>query len=159
MDPLGRTGAVVMVSPATTVIVNALVACTLAASVTCAVKLKLPALVGIPVMAPLVASNVRPAGKEPDVMDQRYGGVPPTAFRLAEYAVPMAPPDRVGAVVIVSAEITESVNAFVVLTELLSVTITVKAKLPKLVGVPVIAPLDGFSERPAGSEPALMDQV
>ena len=136
-----------------------MVACTLAASVTCAVKLKVPALVGDPVIVPLVALNVRPAGSEPAVIDQWYGGVPPTAFKLAEYAVPIAPPDRVGAVVIVSAEITGSVNAFEVLTELLSVTVTVKAKLPTLVGVPVIAPLVGFSETPPGREPAVIDHV
>ena len=80
-------------------------------------------------------------------------------MRITEYAVPMAPPDRVGAVVIVSAEITGSVNAFEVLTELLSVTVTVKAKLPTLVGAPVIAPLVGFSERPPGSAPTVIDHV
>jgi len=51
-----------------------------ALSVTVAVKLKEPAAEGIPVIEPLELRD-NPAGGDPD---QRYGGVPPEAAKLAE---------------------------------------------------------------------------
>ena len=43
--------------------------------------------------------------------------------------------------------------------ELLSVTLNVtKELLTTAVGVPVIAPVEAFRERPAGSEPLVIDQ-
>ena len=50
-------------------------------STTFAVKVKLPAVVGVPVIAPVEASNVRPGGKEPEVIEKVYGGTPPVAVR------------------------------------------------------------------------------
>jgi len=49
-----------------------------ALSDTCAVKLKLPAALGVPLMEPS-APIESPAGAVPD---HRYGGVPPEAERL-----------------------------------------------------------------------------
>ena len=65
---------------------RALVAlCTgLLASLTWTVKLKVPATVGIPVIAPLVPLSVRPVGKDPLAIDQVYGSVPPLAASVAE---------------------------------------------------------------------------
>src|SRR5258707_7185407 len=40
-----------------------------------------------------------------------------------------------------------------------SVTLTVKLAVPAVVGVPARVPVDGFRVRPAGSVPALIDQV
>jgi hypothetical protein len=50
-------------------------------SVTLAVKLKEPAVVGVPEIVP-VAESVRPAGKAPEVMLQLYGVVPPLAAKV-----------------------------------------------------------------------------
>ena len=52
-----------------------------------------------------------------------------------------------------------SVNAFVALLEALSLTWTVKPKLPVLVGVPPRVPVAPFSDSPAGSKPAVIDQL
>jgi hypothetical protein len=54
-----------------------------AASVTFAVKLEVPVVVGVPVMAPL-ALRPSPEGKVPFARDQAYGGVPPLAVKVAE---------------------------------------------------------------------------
>ncbi|MEO7651069.1 MAG: hypothetical protein ABIZ80_11425, partial [Bryobacteraceae bacterium] len=59
-------------------------------SVTVAVKLKLPAVVGVPVMEPFAPSD-NPAGAEPDHV---YGGVPPAAVRVCEYGEPTVPPGK-----------------------------------------------------------------
>ena len=48
-------------------------------SVTVPVKLKVPAVVGVPVMAPVLAFSVSPGGKEPELMANVYGLVPPLA--------------------------------------------------------------------------------
>ena len=58
--------------------VNACVAVADNASVTCTVKLLVPLLVGVPEIT-LLGARVRPAGKEPDINDQPYGGWPPVA--------------------------------------------------------------------------------
>jgi hypothetical protein len=49
-----------------------------------------PVVVGVPEMEPEL-ERVRPAGSEPWVTFQRYGGTPPLAARLAEYAEPTLP--------------------------------------------------------------------
>lgn len=46
-----------------------------------AVKLKVPAVVGVPVMAPVLALSVSPAGSAPELMEKLYGVVPPLATR------------------------------------------------------------------------------
>jgi hypothetical protein len=43
----------------------------LLASVTCTVKLLVPATVGVPVIAPVLAFSDSPAGKLPELIDQR----------------------------------------------------------------------------------------
>ena len=48
-------------------------------SVTVPVKLKVPAVVGVPVMAPVLAFSVSPGGKKPELMENAYGVVPPLA--------------------------------------------------------------------------------
>ena len=52
---------------ALTVKLNALVAVAAALSVTCAVKLDVPTVVGVPVSAPVAAFNIKPAGNAPAV--------------------------------------------------------------------------------------------
>lgn len=58
------------------------------ASVTTATKLKAPAVVGVPVIAPVEVFRVRPGGREPLPILNVYGGVPPEAAKADEYAMP-----------------------------------------------------------------------
>ena len=54
-------------------------------SFTCAVKLAVPlGPVGVPVIAPVLAVNAKPAGRLPTVMLQVYGGKPPLAPRFVD---------------------------------------------------------------------------
>ena len=61
-------GALVIVRPPAMVIVNALVVLIEMASVTCAVKLKVPELVGVPLMVAPLGAN--PTGNVPEMIDQ-----------------------------------------------------------------------------------------
>ena len=65
------------------VILSAAVAVWLAASCTFAVKLLVPTLVGVPVIAPVLALRFKPAGRVPEIIDHVYGAVPPAAVRVA----------------------------------------------------------------------------
>jgi hypothetical protein len=49
------------------------------ASVTCTVKLYVPATVGVPLIAPVVLFRLRPDGRDPDVTPHVYGVLPPDA--------------------------------------------------------------------------------
>jgi len=62
-----------------------------AESATCTVNADDIACDGVPSIAPDVAATVRPGGSCPEEMDQVYGGVPPVAVRVVEYAVPICP--------------------------------------------------------------------
>jgi hypothetical protein len=92
--------------------------------------------------------------------------VPPAACKLAEYATPLVPEASV-AVPIVSwvgdagaAAIVIDITADCVCTGLLlSLTDTVKLKVPPVVGVPKIAPEADANVRPPGRAPAVMDQL
>ncbi len=57
-------------------------------SVTRTAKLALPAVVAMPVIAPVDAFKLRPVGRAPLVMLQLYGSFPPVASRTAEYGIP-----------------------------------------------------------------------
>ena len=59
-----------------------LVAVFAALSVTLTVKLEVPALVGVPEIAPLEV-RFRPAGREPEATTQVYGAVPPLTATAA----------------------------------------------------------------------------
>lgn len=72
------------------VIRNGFVADWLAESLTRAVKSKSPAVVGVPLIAP-VDERLRPPGNAPVEMLQDSGGVPPVADRVPEYACPTVP--------------------------------------------------------------------
>lgn len=69
--PVGSGDVVVMVSVAGSMIMDSgLVALALALSVTWAVRLDVPAVVGVPVIAPVEELSVSPGGKEPLARDQ-----------------------------------------------------------------------------------------
>jgi hypothetical protein len=53
-------------------------------SLTPAVKLNVPVLVGAPVTAPLTVLSANPPGRDPLAIDQVYGVVPPVAKSVAE---------------------------------------------------------------------------
>ena len=76
---------------AATAMLNAFVPVLFAASVTCTVNDAVPAVVGVPLICP-VEPSVNPAGKEPPLIDQLYGVVPPLACSVVEYPVPVVPP-------------------------------------------------------------------
>jgi hypothetical protein len=57
---------------------------TLSASVTCAVKLLTPGCVGVPVIAPVLASRVSPAGKLPLATDHVKGAIPFCSVSVCE---------------------------------------------------------------------------
>ena len=95
MTPLGRD-CVVTVSCA---IVIAMLSCAealcggVSASVTVAVKLKVPAEpVGIPEMTPVLAFKVSPPGNDPPLIDHEYGVTPPVAASVSSYPAPKVPP-------------------------------------------------------------------
>ena len=73
----GRAAGLVNVSPWPIASVNCFWAVTDALSVSVTVKLKLPEADGVPVIAPVGPSRVKPGGSEPAVTDHEYGGVPP----------------------------------------------------------------------------------
>jgi hypothetical protein len=50
-------------------------------STTWAVKVNVPAAVGVPVMAPVEGFSVKPVGSEPLVIENVYGGTPPVATK------------------------------------------------------------------------------
>ena len=52
-------------------------------SVAMTVKVVVAAVVGLPVMAPVLAFNVNPAGSAPTEMDQVTGGFPPALWSIA----------------------------------------------------------------------------
>jgi hypothetical protein len=52
-------------------------------SVTVTVKVLCPDVVGTPVMSPVDASTLSPAGSDPEVTDQVYGAMPPLAETVA----------------------------------------------------------------------------
>jgi hypothetical protein len=116
---------------------------------------------GVPEIRPVVAASANPAGSEPSPTDQVYGAVPPEAANLALYAVPAVPcgSDAVaimsgdGAMVRVRVEVVECGG----LLESASVKVSARLDLASE-GVPLIAPVEAFNERPPGSAPLLTDQ-
>lgn len=57
-------------------------------SVTLAVKLNEPDVVGVPEIVPVAAARASPAGNAPELMLQLYGVVPPVAWIIVEQAAP-----------------------------------------------------------------------
>ena len=65
------------------VIDNARVATAPLLSVTCTVKLLVPAVVGVPLITPVALLRVNPAGSVPTVILHIYGVLPPLAISVA----------------------------------------------------------------------------
>ena len=117
--------------------------------------------VGVPVIAPVDAFSVNPAGRLPPVTVHVYGEVPPLTASEALYAVPTVPAGS-DVVVMLSADATivsVTVTDFACAGALESVTVNVTRIDADDVGVPVIAPVDAFSANPAGRLPPVTVQV
>jgi len=69
---------------AVTAIVSVWLAVAPVVSLTFTLKLKLPAVLGVPEICPLVAASTSPGGGEPVAIDHVYPGVPPEAVTVAE---------------------------------------------------------------------------
>jgi hypothetical protein len=115
-------------------------------SVTVAVKLEVPAVVGVPLRVPLLARE-SPLGSPLGTVNL-YGAVPPVAARVAEYAVPAVPEGSEAVVndtgvVVVAAVATAMLNTLLTFCGVAeeSVTVMVKLQLQAVVGVPLSAPL------------------
>jgi hypothetical protein len=126
-------------------------------SVTVTATVLVPAVVGLPLMTPLAASMLNPAGNP--VADHTYGVAPPLALTGALYAVPVTPPGRDAVVMAIGATIVS--DRFLVAVKCVgfveSVTVTATVLVPAVVGLPVMAPLEASMLNPAGSPVA--DQV
>jgi hypothetical protein len=119
-------------------------------------NVKVPAVVGVPVISPVSGFKFKPGGKAPLAMVYVYGSVPPSATIAESYGSPVSP---------LAGHATGSgIGGFMVmphspegtLSPSESVTSTVKLKVPSVVGVPVIAPVLGFRVRPGGKAPFAM---
>jgi hypothetical protein len=69
---------------------NAFVAVCVPLSAARTVKFAVPVVVGVPLNTPAL-DKLSPAGSAPAVTDHVYGGVPPLATNVCEYAVPAVP--------------------------------------------------------------------
>ena len=159
--PSGRLVVVMLSEGAEIVMVSGLVALAPPAPTTFAVKLDVPAVVGVPPIAPVEALRDRPAGSEPEARDQVNGPVP-EAVRVAAYAEETVPLGRLDVVIeIVPAVTIVMARALVADLPPAPTTLTLKVFLPVAVGVPEMTPVDAFSVSPVGSvpDPTTMDHV
>jgi len=122
-----------------------------APSVTFTVKLLVPGEPGVPEIVPL-AERLNPEGSDPIDTVHVYGGDPPEAANVCEYAVPAVPAGSDAVVMLNAGGLIVRDSAFVVLPFALSVTFTVKLLDPAVPGVPDIVP-PAERLKPAGSVP------
>ena len=114
--------------------------------------------VGIPLISPVPAASVNPAGSVPELTAQVTAPTAPEAVRVWLYNVPTVP---FGNVVgkIVNTPITVSVYARVPVCVNESVDCTVNDDDPAAVGVPLKTPVPDASIKPAGSVPTVTAHV
>jgi hypothetical protein len=130
------------------------------ASVAVTVNVNLPCWVeSVPETLP-AALRVIPGGKAlGSGVDQVYGGVPPVAASVAEYALPIWQP---GSFVVVTASGAAAGATFndrvaEAFCPAESVTVTTTDEVPEAVGIPEIAPVEALRVSPAGNP--VWDQV
>ena len=150
--------AVVTVRVLYIVIESALVSVAPLSSITWTVKLLVPAVVGVPLITPVEAFKLNPAGRTPIVILQLYGVLPPEAVRVWLYTLPTLPSARVAVVTLTLPNIVIA-SALLAVAPFASVTCTVKLLVPAAVGVPLITPIDVFRLKPAGSVPESIPHV
>ena len=123
------------------------------ASVAVIVKLNVPAALDVPVIAPVAAFRDKPVGNDPAVTANVEAPVPPLDVSVCEYATPCVVAGS-DAGFTVSGAATTTVYARAPVALSVSVAVIVKLKVPAVVVVPVMAPVDVFSDRPVGKAPA-----
>ncbi len=143
---------IVSAAPQSIVIVNGLLLVAPTLSVTIAVKVKVPARVGVPVILPSEL-RVSPGGRVPED-DHAYGEVPPDADTCAEYGLPRVPLGSGLELVMTRELFTCWVNGTVITWGVgqESVAEMLKVYAPAVVGLPLSIPPDD-SEVPVGMPP------
>ena len=131
------------------------VAGVLSESITCTVKASAPAAVGVPLMVPLLL-RTRPAGNEPLARIQVSGPMPPFRDMVALYGAPIVPEGK--EVVVITTPSMSMLRLTLAVSAFESLTNSVKADLPGVVGVPLRMPLMPSSFKPAGKLPAAILQ-
>jgi hypothetical protein len=117
--------------------------------------LNVPEVVGVPVTAPVDVFSVRPRGRLPTTVNV-YGAVPPvTVIAPLLKGTPTVP-------VLIAPQVTVT-GALIVIEQVVPTlplaSVTLMLKVPAAVGVPVTAPVEVFSVRPAGSVPVATENV
>jgi hypothetical protein len=111
--------------------------------------LNVPEEVGVPVTAPVDVFSVRPRGRLPTT-ENVYGAVPPvTEIGPLLKGTPTVP-------VLFTPQVTVTGALMVIEQDVPTLpfaSVTLMLKVPAEVGVPVTAPVEAFSVRPAGSVP------
>ena len=122
-------------------------------SVAMIVKLNEPDAVGVPLIAPVATLNDSPAGRLPADTLSVTVPVPPVAVTDWLYAEPIVAAGKLAGVTANDA-LTASVYARDPVAPTVSVAVIVKLNVPDADGDPVIAPVAGLSDSPAGRPPA-----
>jgi hypothetical protein len=120
----------------------------------------LTAVVGVPVMDPVLGLRLRPAGRLPVVIAHVYGATPPLADKAAEYGW-LTVAEGNADVVSTSWELTVMTSVAVAVWAGFdeSVTCTFTVDVPAFPGVPLITPVALLRPRPPGRLPEVTDQV
>src|SRR5262249_41647420 len=116
-----------------------------------------PLAFGVPLSTPLTGSSVMPFGSAPVNTDHVYGGTPPVACSVCEYATPTVPAATDGVTICSAAGLTTNEKARVAGVGP-PVTWTMKLNVPGVVGVPLNTPVAGSSISPPGRLPTVTDQ-
>jgi hypothetical protein len=111
-------------------------------------------------MPPVEGLRDSPAGKAPLNKLHVYGVVPPLAESVWLYVVLTVPFGKEAVLIDNTEALTVMLSALLAFCcgVELSPTWTVKLLVPAAVGVPVMAPVAAFKERPAGKAPTVTDQ-
>src|ERR1019366_6450754 len=133
--PAGSDDVVIPKADGLTLIYKSAVAEVDALSVTRTVKLLDPGVPGVPDMVP-AAARLNPAGNVPLATDHEYGGDPPVAASVWEYATPTVPVGSDNVVIPKAGELIVIDKPAVAEADALSVTRTVKLLGPAGQGVP-----------------------
>jgi len=151
--PLGKVCEVIESAGQAMVRLNTTAAVLAIESVAVMVKLKVPGVVGVPVMTPVEVLRANPPGRLP-VSAYVYGGVPPAVAICVVYKTPAVPLCKVGGVVIASVEFTRWLAVCVAICWArgqLSVTvITMFVNAPVTDGVPEITQVELLIDSPVG---------
>ena len=120
-----------------------------------------PALlvVGVPLITPVLALSVRPAGRVPLETVKTQDEAAPLAVMVCEYALPTVPCARLAGATVMTGQLMAKVAASVPWQPLVSVARNVTLLLICVVGVPLTTPVLAFSERPAGNVPLATAKV